>query len=40
MDDIWPSALALGSLMIGSCGILAGGILLFRRMSVSFAEEI
>ncbi|MET4023750.1 ABC transporter permease [Bradyrhizobium sp. S3.2.12] len=40
MDDIWPSALALGSLMIGSCCILAGGILLFRRMSVSFAEEI
>lgn len=40
MEDVWPSATALSALTIASCCVLAGGILLFRRMSVSFAEEI
>lgn len=40
MGGTWPSAIALGGVTVASCCILAGGVLLFRRMSVSFAEEI
>lgn len=40
MDGTWPSPAPLAALTIASCCVLAAGILLFRRMSLSFAEEI
>ncbi|WP_197948799.1 ABC transporter permease [Bradyrhizobium glycinis] len=40
MDGVWPSLVPLAGLTIASCCVLATGMLLFRRMSLSFAEEI
>lgn len=40
IEGAWPSATALSGLTIASCFILTLGILLFRRMSINFAEEI
>ncbi|MBR1170979.1 ABC transporter permease [Bradyrhizobium liaoningense] len=40
IEGAWPSAAALGGLTLASCCVLISGILLFKRMSINFAEEI